>query len=59
MEALKQWVAGNLLYSIVIAVVLVIVGAGVGLKAGKAWGWVILAAGAALAFWALKLKGLV
>ena len=59
MAALTNWISNNLLYSEVIAAGFVIAGAGIALKAGQAWGWLVLAGGVGLGFWALKLNGLV
>jgi hypothetical protein len=58
MGALKSWIANNLLYSEIIALTLVIIGAGLAMKAGKALGWLILAGGVAFGLYALYLKGL-
>lgn len=59
MGALKSWIASNLLYSEVVALALIVVGAGLALKAGKAIGWLILGGGVAFGFYALHLNGLI
>jgi len=60
LQSAQNWVAGNLLYSIIIAGVIVILGAAWALKTkeGGFWGWLVLAGGVAFGFWALHLKGL-
>lgn len=59
MGAFKSWIANNLLYAEVLAVALVIIGAGLAMKAGKGIGWLILAGGVVFGFYALHLNGLI
>lgn len=46
-------------YQLVIAVAVIIIGAGIALKAGKKWGWLIMAGGVYLIYLILKSHGLV
>ncbi len=46
------------LYSYLIGIALVIIGAGVALKAGSKWGWAILAGGIGWIFLTMRAKGL-
>lgn len=46
------------LYSYLIGIALIIIGAGVGLKAGNKWGWVILGVGIGWIFLTMRVKGL-
>ena len=45
-------------YQIVIAVAVIIIGAGIALKAGKKWGWLIMAGGLYSIYRILKYHGL-
>lgn len=58
MRMLYNFVHGNILYSMLTAVILLIIGCAIALKAGKAWGWLIVAAAAALAFYSARVNGL-
>jgi hypothetical protein len=46
-------------YQLVIAVAVIIIGAGIALKAGRKWGWLIMAGGIAMIYYILKYNGLV
>lgn len=58
---LQSWMGQNLTYSLLVAGVVVIVGAAMALKTekGSMLGWIVVAGGVAFGFWAMKLKGLV
>ncbi len=45
-------------YQLVIAVAVIIIGAGIALKAGKKWGWLIMAGGLYFIYHILKSHGL-
>lgn len=51
--------SAGLLYSMLAAVILIIIGAGIAMKANQWWGWIVLAAGCGVAFMAARVHGLV
>ncbi len=61
MDTLRQWIGNNFVISELIAVAMVIGGAGMafGFRERNRWGWVVLLAGIALGAFTLHVQGLV
>lgn len=55
---MSQWIANHFLYSMGIAILLIIGGAGIALGTENKWGWGVLGLGVVLLIWAAKLQGL-